>query len=211
MDVLREISYLLRGTGLNEEDMFILAIFLIMAIFYLTLFVTSAVLFILQAIAVYIMAFKAGYDKPWLAFIPIAQNYVVSILPSKQFSYLGLFKSYERGKTYWIMWAAVSLAPFVLSMLLAGLSVVPLVGYLASMFASLLTGVIRIARRIFFAILNIDLFEMYKLEQSVSIILGILSILVPVSKPIIYLVLCKKEPEYGYDNFYNPIERMVEE
>ena len=95
----------------NEGDDVIVLI-LSVFVFIVIPVVVGTVIYILKAIALYNLAYKSGYDKPWFAFIPIANAYLEAILPMKEFSYLGFYKSYERGKAFWIFSVSLALMPF---------------------------------------------------------------------------------------------------
>ena len=73
----------------------ILAI-LLYAIF-IPLIIVMIISFLLPAIALYSHAQIAGYDKPWLAFIPFAQTYLEYILPRRRFKVL-FIDTHEREK-----------------------------------------------------------------------------------------------------------------
>ena len=59
----------------------------------------------------------------------------------------------------------------------------------------------------------IDLMGMYmkKYNRGTAIGLGIGSIFIPPIFPIACMVLCKKEPDYGFGNYYVPIIPEEEE
>lgn len=205
----------------NEGDDVIVLI-LSVFVFIVIPVVVGTVIYILKAIALYNLAYKSGYDKPWFAFIPIANAYLEAILPMKEFSYLGFYKSYERGKAFWIFSVSLALMPFaerIISMIVGMLISVVMIIFIflpgGTLITSLVSGVIylirlviwlviKIAKIIFKAILRIDLLELYMSMENAKL-LGIISLFVGGMYPIVLLCIMKKEPKFGFDNYYTPI------
>ncbi len=178
--------------------------------------------YLLKGIALYNMAFKAGYDKPWLAFIPILSEYLAAILPMKEFSYLGMYKTYNRGKAFWVVTIVLFLAPLVLGFVIGIISAVLNLGLIVVMLflpssavlglmtalIALLRGVmtlaIRVAIIVFHVTLRVDLIELY-LESGTAKVLGILSAFIIGMYPIVLISICKKKPAFGYGNYYTPV------
>ena len=64
------------------------------AFFWIIFFIAVLINHILLAVPLYIMAEKAGYAHPFVAFIPFANYYLAHILPMKEYNYIGIFKTY---------------------------------------------------------------------------------------------------------------------
>lgn len=202
------------NTGFQiSEDLVIMS-------FFLTLFVTIwafVLIFLITnhlmlAVPLYKMAYKAGYDYPFLAFIPFANYYLIHILPAKEYSFLGMAKTFDRKKGFIFYICVTYVAPFVIG-LVGFASVIPIIGYLLSFVTTLLSYPLGIVSMIARAIMMIDLLGMYmkKYNRGTAIALGIGSLFVPFMFPVSCMVLCNREPDYGFGNYYVPIIPEEEE
>ena len=97
-------------------------VFVVLFIF-IPILLICVISFILPAIALYNHAKTAGYDKPWLAFIPIAQTYLEYVLPRRRFKVI-FFDTHDRKQMAWI---AILVSTFGASVI-AGLNVIPAFG-----------------------------------------------------------------------------------
>ena len=183
------------------------------AFFWIIFFIAVLINHILLAVPLYIMAEKAGYAHPFLAFIPFANYYLAHILPMKEYNYIGIFKTYERGKGFALYMVLRYAVPFGLSIIIMAFSFVPFIGFLVSFVSQFLTWAEVVAYSIAKAVMVSDLIQTYvkKSDKGLAVFLGVLSIFVPLAFPIACFVLCKKEPEFGFGNFYCPISFREEE
>lgn len=194
-----------------NSDAFVYLVFAgIMASYVLimVIYVLIALLMhLLMAFPLYRMAKNAGYDKPWLAFIPFMAYYVAFVLPIKEFSLIGLYKTTERRNGFFIYISLFYIVPIVGYICGVFLNFIPLLGSVLNLVLSLLIGIGMIFASITKAIMMIDLFDLYwgKEKEALSITLGILSVFIPLIFPIVCIILNEKEPEYGFGNYYNPI------
>ena len=69
----------------------------IIGMIFIPLILVMLISFLLPAFALYRHAKTAGYDKPWLAFIPFAQTYLEYVLPRRRFKAL-FIDTHEREK-----------------------------------------------------------------------------------------------------------------
>ncbi|MCR5848647.1 MAG: hypothetical protein K6G75_11095 [Lachnospiraceae bacterium] len=193
------------------------AFFLAFMSFYVIsfLFVLIGIIFnhILTAIPIYIMAHKAGYAYPFIAFIPFAKEYLMHVLPSKEYSFIGLYKTYDRKIGFWIFFTTKYVAQFVATIILGVIAFIPLLGSLVSLVSPFIVMVITACAGISTAIMAIDLFELYwnSKDKSIPVIMGILNVFFPIVLPIMLYILCSREPEYGFGNYYYPIYPSEEE
>ena len=183
------------------------------AFFWIIFFIAVLINHILLAVPLYIMAEKAGYAHPFLAFIPFANYYLAHILPMKEYNYIGIFKTYERGKGFALYMVLRYAVPFGLSIIIMAFSFVPFIGFLVSFVSQFLTWAEVVAYSIAKAVMVSDLIQTYvkKSDKGLAVFLGVLSIFVPLAFPIACFVLCSKEPEFGFGNFYCPISFREEE
>ena len=174
-------------------------------------FIAVIVHHFLLAIPLYIMADKAGYAYPILAYIPFANYYLIHIIPMREYNFIGLYKTYERRNGFLIYLASTYIAPFVMFVLCAGIMVIPIISYLFTFVSPVvslaLTAIMYISRTIMVK----DLVNTYIDDKGISIVLGIISCFVPLVLPISVIFLCTKEPEFGFGNYYYPERGMDSE
>ena len=80
----------------SYDDLLIWAMVVLYGMFWLIVCLGLIIHHFLLAVPLYIMADKAGYAYPFLAFIPFANYYLMHILPIKEYNYIGMYKTYER-------------------------------------------------------------------------------------------------------------------
>ena len=154
--------------------------------------------FVLPAIALFILARKAGYKHPWLAFVPIAQTYLEFVLPRRKFK-TGIINTYKRN----IIAIITLLIPFIgtpiLTAIVGVLGVIPVLGQV----------IIAISPFILPAFLYLmnwrrmyDMIATFR-DKEVAIPISIFSLFIPWIYTISLLRSLKCEPEYGVGGYYN--------
>lgn len=218
-----DLSFLSDFWNFIVEDyaVIILSIVLLLVFFVIPTIVWMA-FYMMKAITLYNLAFKAGYNKPWLAFIPIADNYLEAILPMKEFRFLGFYKDYDRGKAFWVLLLTFAVLPIgtrillgviygVFAVFLVVLSLLPFGSVItlaisgAYYFIRLIVALtIRVGKIIFKTIIRVDLLDLY-INETDAKMLGIISMFVMGMYPIVLLSIVKKEPKFGFNNYYTPV------
>ena len=165
---------------------------LIVGIVLIPVLLISIVAFILPAIALYKLATKAGYDKPWLAFIPFAQVYLEFVLPRRR--YKVLFMNTHKRETMALIAILVSCFG---SMVIAGLNVIPAVGQILDIALMLFLVAVNWGKRR-------DLLCTFT-DENTAMTISIISIFVPMVYAIYLLVIMNNDPDYGEGNYYNVI------
>ena len=165
---------------------------LIVGIILIPVLLIAIVAFILPAIALYKMATKAGYDKPWLAFIPFAQVYLEFVLPRRR--YKVLFMNTHKRETMALIAILVSCFG---SMVIAGLNVIPAVGQILDIALMLFLVAVNWGKRR-------DLLCTFT-DENTAMTISIISIFVPMVYAIYLLVIMNNDPDYGEGNYYNVI------
>lgn len=222
---LSKIVYFFSGLGNFLGDNFSELFAIIFGIIFFVVIPAFIIfgLYLIKAIALYNLAFKAGYDKPWIAFIPIFNDYLSAILPMDEFSFLGMYKTYDRGKAFWLFLIVLNIAPIIVriavsiigSIINVFISMILVLipgGSLVSVGISLVIGFVGTvilnialsAKYIFKAIIRVDLIGLY-LKKNLAYTLGILSIFIGGMFPIVLLCLIKKEPKFGFGKYYTPL------
>ena len=195
------------NNAFSYDDLAVWAFFAMYGIFWLVIVLGMIIHHFFMAVPLYIMADKAGYAYPFLAFIPFANYYLMHVLPIKEYNFIGLFKTYERKNGFLIYMLVKWIAPFAIGAIGSIFMIVPLLGYLVGLVLQLVNMAAIVAGYIAKAIVMIDLMDLYmkKDEKGLAIFLGIISLFVPIVFPITCVILCTKEPEFGYGNYYYPV------
>ena len=195
------------NNAFSYDDLAVWAVFAMYGIFWLVIVLGMIIHHFFMAVPLYIMADKAGYAYPFLAFIPFANYYLMHILPIKEYNFIGIFKTYERKNGFLIYMLVKWIAPFAIGAIGSIFTIVPLLGYLVGLVLQLVNMAAIVAGYIAKAIVMIDLMDLYmkKDEKGLAIFLGIISLFVPIVFPITCVILCTKEPEFGYGNYYYPV------
>ena len=191
----------------SYDDLILWAFVALYGMFCLIVFLALIIHHFLLAVPLYIMADKAGYAYPFLAFIPFANYYLMHILPMKEYNYIGMYKTYERKNGFLLYMIVKWIGPLAIAIVGTILSVIPFIAILIAMIIQLINLTLIVAGFIGKAIMMIDLLDLYmkKDEKGLAIFLGIISLFVPIVFPIACIVLCTKEPEFGYGNYYYPV------
>lgn len=192
----------------------------VFAFFMLGIFIISflflAIDYFLLSFALYRCANNAGYDKPWLAFIPYARHHITVNIPIKKFSFAGVYETYDKKKV--LLWYFIMMfSPMILSILNSALSgiffvllIIPIIGNIISVLIYMIIFVIALAvgvcRMIFYWAIKNDLMETYKMPTGGRVAVNICSTIfyMPFVFSITMIVLSGKEPVFGYNNYYDP-------
>ena len=173
----------------------------ILGMIFIPLIIVMIISFLLPAIALYSHAQIAGYDKPWLAFIPFAQTYLEYILPRRRFKVL-FIDTHEREKMALIV---ILVSTFGTS-IIAGMNLIPAFGQ-----------ILDIALTLFLIAMNWR--KMYDylctfVDENDAMTFSVIGAFLPIVYAIYLIVIRGKEPEYGAGNYYNvtiPREPEVKE
>lgn len=195
------------NNAVSYDDLVLWTFFVTYGIFWIVIILGMIIHHFFMAVPLYIMADKAGYAYPFLAFIPFANYYLMHILPIKEYNFIGLFKTYERKNGFLAYMIIKWIAPWGLWIVGSVLSMIPLFNIIFGIIFQLLNLVVLTVGSIGKAVMMIDLFDLYmkKEEKGLAIFLGIISIFVPVVFPVTCIVLCRREPEFGFGNYYYPV------
>ena len=159
------------GSG-NEEAILggaILVVLLITGVVVLLVYVLSC-------IGLYKMAQKAGYASPILAWIPIAQTWVMFVLPKNEFVIPLLNKTLDKRSTAFWIYLALPFASGILAL-------IPFIGWLVDIAG--LVAIYVMSYRVW-----CDLFAMY--DSSTASRNAILTVIFPILGPIFLLANMNK-------------------
>ena len=136
------------------------------------------VIYIVGSLALYKMAAKFYYPNLWLAWIPIANTYLLFVLPVKKFKVLLFNKELERTHAFWI-YIGTCVGGFILSF-------IPLINILA-----VIAIIMEIV--IFLYPMYHDLYELF-VDESTATTYAILSLLIPGAALVFLLIVSGKKP-----------------
>ncbi len=164
----------------------------IIGMIFIPLILVMLISFLLPAFALYRHAKTAGYDKPWLAFIPFAQTYLEYVLPRRRFKAL-FIDTHERENVALIV---ILVSTFGTSVI-AGLNLIPAFGQ-----------ILDLALTLFLVAMNWR--KMYDylctfVDEKDAMTFSVIGVFVPIVYAVYLIVIREKEPEYGEGNYYNVI------
>lgn len=194
------------------------AIFIVISIVVLIAFL---LVYAVCSIFYYIIGKEAGFDQPWVAFIPGGKNYIAFTIPHREFN-MGIFSTPNRQLMFWI-W-------FVADVVLCILGAIGLLYVMVEMeninqfFSSLtyatlsehillfiMMGLILYFSLVYFAVRtlfhwrkNYDLLKTYNYNKT-AVIVPLLNIICPLVMMFFPIFLAGRLPEYGADGYY-PVE-----
>lgn len=192
----------------------------------------SFLVYIVKAIAFFMIGKKAGYSLSWISFFPIVQYLVPTVLPHREYK-LAFFKPKKRITVFWVMLVLQIVSGFVYGIYsavnrftyelglgtdLTGLpsgiqlifNIILIVGAVIAFLIWALGLLLMLVWNIMKIRMDYDLFMTYQMYNS-ALVLSIVSFFIPVVSLVVYLILIGKEPEYGYGNYEQETEIVTEE
>ena len=145
--------------------------------------------YLIPAISLFILAKRAGYKYPWLAFIPIAQTYLEFVLPRREYNLL--IKTKKRN----YMAIAFLILTYFGTTIIIALNVVPAVGQILDLALPIVLMAMAWRKRY-------DVLVTFR-DKELAIPISIISIFFPFVYSIVLLLSVKRDPEYGAGNYYN--------
>lgn len=182
---------------MDSAEMGVLAGFLVVYFIFLAfLLAFAAVAYVLQSIGFHTLAKKSGIENPWLAWIPVANFYIIGALAEKSNAFYG-----KKSRKFQILLPALYGVYMLLMPILSG--IMSAAGAMMEMngaegvfilFLLLFYGVFfafSIAVSVLWYVAVYKVFKLFDPDRAVLYIL--LSIFVSVSYPIIVFILRKRE------------------
>lgn len=169
------------------------SVFGMIIIVFLVMLLIGAALYLIQAFPLYQMAKNAHDDKAWLAFIPVANMYLIIMLAKRTgFSLLGKWlQTDKRINAFWGYLIYVLAGGFILSTVTAIVSLIPLIG---PIIAPVLSFAFTVIIWIFHYQVRYDLLETYRPGDSNNQMIAIISCFVPIVF-LVFLWIIRKEPQ----------------
>ena len=140
--------------------------------------IIAVVLYVLYAIPLYQMAQDAGMENAWLAWIPIAQTYVLCMLAKNDFELYGQIRFSKRENAFW--------AYVILFVAEIFLSFIPFVPVLAL-----------IAIKVLIWKFNYDVINTYS-NSSNALLISILGAIIPIVMTVELWTIRKNKADYTY-------------
>lgn len=140
-------------------------------------------LYVLQAVGLYRMAVQMEYDSPWLAWVPLANIYLMFILPRHPLYVLVMrLEIISRERAFW-MYMGGSFGTATLVMILVDMQEIPVIGLAAAWCSVFLEMGIIFANVVFRVPMLYDLFEYFMPERTARIF-SIVGVIVPQVLPV---------------------------
>lgn len=156
-------------------------------IIFASVLIVALASYLLSSFGLYNMALKAGYDKPWFAFIPFVRDFLEIYFPRRKFKVL-FIDTFDR-QTIAIV---LILMTYLGSGVIAGLNVVPAVGQLLD-----------VALLVFLYAMNwrrkYDILATY--DKQNAMLISILGTFIPIVYAFYIFKIRDMEPEFGFNNF----------
>lgn len=200
-------------------------LFIIIAVAVLVAFVQ----YVIKAVSFFMIGQKAGVPLSWLAFIPVAQDYVPMVLPQRKYELL-FIKPKKRIMAFWILLIA-QIATSIVSSIQGGinqfsngitmninpdeilpgrevfLDVIAIVALILWIFVALVYCILALSVALIKMRMNLDLFRTYGMDGGATAI-AVIGIFVPIVPLVAYPFLIGREPEYGYGNYAQEFQEV---
>lgn len=151
-------------------------------------------LYVLNSIGLYRMAKKVGNDRAWLAWIPIANTWLMFTLPDSEYRILAINKVIQsRSNAFWIFFGGRLCVAFAFMLL----SMIPFIGWFAVLLGPLLDIAVMVMYIFMLYPVYQDLYELFLPEdiaKNYAIASMICVFFAPVVPPILILVASGKDP-----------------
>ena len=163
-------------------------------------FIWMIITYLIPAIALFVMARRAGYKNAWFAFIPFLQTYLEYMLPKREFKVL--FLKFPTEKRQVIALIAI-LASVFGTAVIGMLNVVPAVGQ-----------ILDIALAVFlYACAWRKMYDMLCTfgNKEAALPVSVFSLILPIVYAIALVVCMKNPPDYGEGCYYMDRQGFVEQ
>ncbi len=166
----------------------IVGIYLVVMVVLLIMVVAS---YLLSAYPIYKMAKKMGRDNPWLAWIPIANTYMMFVIPEKPYDVFNGKIHFEDRSRAFLIWLAIVYGGSAIVGMASVVNAIPIIG-------ALIYGVIYM---LYIALTYIAKYVMYKdiydtfMPDQNNVAFGVLTVLIPIVGIVMLWVASSKEPD----------------
>lgn len=159
---------------------------------------------VVGAIPYYVMSKNNNYKYPWIAFVPMGAMYLRFILSDRQFNLFNKFQTPNRNLAF-IAYAIINGSASYVSMVIACIAFIPVIGSIISPFASIITYAVYILALLFAWRASYDLLITYGMEKN-AMLLSILGCIFPIVMIVVTFIIMKRTPILGtdYDATQNP-------
>lgn len=171
---------------------------------FIILFVYGSVVIsgVVGAIPYYVMSKRNGYKYPWIAFVPLGAMYLRFILSDRKYNLFDKFVTPNRNLAF-IAYAIINGSASYVSMIVACISFIPIIGSIISPFIGFITYAVTIFALFFVWRASYDLLITYGMEKN-AMLWSILGCIFPVVFIIVTFIIMKRRPILGTD--YNATE-----
>lgn len=187
------------GVFADVVEPFAIGFFIFFLIFYLIILVFGIVSYVLSSIGTYTIAKRRGIHHPWLAWIPVANTWILGSI-SDQYQYVAKGKVRSRRKLLLILNIIMAVLPGVMSIfttittaMTMGMDETAIIGSLVGLVGVwLVFFVLAVVNAIFTYIALYDLYNSCNPYNAVTFLL--LSIFISVTQPF-FVFACRKKDQ----------------
>ncbi len=152
---------------------------------------------IVGAIPYYVMSKNNGYKYPWIAFVPMGAMYLRFILSDRKYNLFDKFVTPNRNLAF-IAYAIINGSASYVSMVVACISFIPIIGSIITPFTSIITYGVYIIALFFAWRASYDLLITYGMEKN-AMLWSILGIIFPIVFIVVTFIIMKRRPILGTD------------
>jgi len=171
----------------------------IFVMIFIIIFAISMVMVVgitaLTGIPYYNMAKRAGISKAWLAFLPIGQQYIMTVLSKREFNLFNKIVFKDRRKSFKIYAWSVPIAT-VVAVVMILLFFIPVLGIIMIPLFYMIFMAYAVFQLFFVWRWVYDLLITYGMKEN-AMLYSILSCFVPYMLIVLSIIIMNKEPDYN--------------
>lgn len=171
----------------------------IFVMIFIIIFAISMVMVVgitaLTGIPYYNMAKRAGISKAWLAFLPIGQQYIMTVLSKREFNLFNKIVFKDRRKSFKIYAWSVPIAT-VVAVVMILLFFIPVLGIIMIPLFYMIFMAYAVFQSFFVWRWVYDLLITYGMKEN-AMLYSILSCFVPYMLIVLSIIIMNKEPDYN--------------
>lgn len=152
---------------------------------------------VVGAIPYYVMSKRNGYKYSWIAFVPLGAMYLRFILSDRKYNLFDKFVTPNRNLAF-IAYAIINGSSSYVSMIIACISYIPIIGSIIFPFASIITYAVYVLALFFAWRASYDLLITYGMEKN-AMLWSILGCIFPIVFIIVTFIIMKRTPILGTD------------
>ncbi len=182
---------------MSNDSLLGLSILGIIAVIFIMIFAIAIITYLISAYPIYKMAKKMGRANPWLAWIPIANTYMMFAIPEKPVDlFNGKIHFEDRSKAF-LLWLAITYGGSAIIGMASMVTVIPILGTIIYMVLYMAyIAVIYIVKYVMYK----DIYDTFMPDQN-NVVFGVLTVFIPIVGIVMLWIAASKEP----DSYIEPV------